>query len=311
MPLLPRAAPSEPWPRIRPVTIVRPTWSTWSFLVYAGGLTTVFALGGWAAYVARHSGRAGDFGWTLLLFAVLAAIAEAFRRTGHRVTGGVFAFGAVAAGAAAAGLLFRWFGWNVVPGSPVRGLHPSLLLLEAVWAGLAVAALRRFRFPLLVAHLAAAVWAFVVDLISNGGAWTAIVSTGVGVAYLAAAVRLDRGERRPYGFWLQVAAGLATGGAILHWLAHGGTLSWVLVALFAVGYVLLASPLERSSWAVLGTVGLFAAAVHFAVRWVSASLFFLRGHGDRLWAPPLAFTCLGVLLVALGLLSALRPAADR
>lgn len=291
------------------MAIVRPTWSTWSFLVYAGGLTTVLALAGWAAYLARHAGRAGDFGWTVLLFAVLAALAEAFRRTGHRVTGGVFAFGAVAAGVAAVGALFHWLGWNVVPGSPVRGFHPSLLLLEAVWIVLAAAVLRRFRFPLLVVHVAAPVWLFVVDLVSNGGGWTTIVSLVVGLAYLVAGVRPDRGERRPYGFWLHVAAGLAAGGAILHWLDHGGTLEWVLVALFSVGYVLLATPLQRSSWAVLGTAGLFAATEHFAVHWIHAGVFFFP-HNIRLWVPPLAFTCLGALLVALGLLSARRPAAD-
>jgi hypothetical protein len=292
------------------VTIVRPTWSTWSFLVYTGGLTTVLALAGWAAYLARHSGRAGDFGWTLLLSAVLAALAEAFRRTGHRVTGGVFAFGAVGAGVAAAGTLFLWFGWHVVPRSSVHGFRPSLLLVEAVWIVLAVAALRRFRFPLLVVQLAAAVWLFVVDLVSNGGSWTTIVSLVVGLSYLVAAVRLDRGDRRPYGFWLHVAAGLATGGTILHWLGHGGTLEWVLVALFSVGYVLLASPLERSSWAVVGTIGLFLAAEHFAVHWIRAGVFFFPGAGTRLWVPPLVFSCLGALLVALGLASARRPAAD-
>jgi hypothetical protein len=292
------------------VTIVRPAWSTWSFLVYTGALTTVLGLGGWAVYLARHSGRAGDFGWALLLFAVLAAIAEAFRRSGHRVTGGVFAFGAVGAGVVATGALFRWFGWNVVPRSSVDGFHPSLLLVEAVWFALAAAALRRFRFPLLVAHLAGAVWLFVVDLVSNGGGWTTIVSLLVGLAFLVAAVRLDRGERRPYGFWLHVAAGLATGGAILHWLEHGGTLEWVLVALFGVGYVLVATPLRRSSWAVLGTVGLFAAAEHLTIHWVRAGIFSFPGGGVRLWVPPLVFSCLGALLVALGLASALRPAAD-
>ncbi len=291
------------------MTIVRPTWSTWSFLVYTGGLTTVLALGGWLLYLSRHAGRPGDFGWALLLFAVLAALAEAFRRAGHRVSAGIFAYGAIGAGVVAAGALFRWFGWNVVPDALVHGFHPSLLLLEAIWIALAVAALRHFRFPLLVAHLAVAVWLFVVDLVSNGGGWSAIVSLVVGVAFLVAAVRLDRGERRPYGFWLHVAAGLATGGAILHWLEHGGTLEWVLVALFSAGYVLLASPLERSSWAVIGTAGLFAAAIHFAVRGLNVSLFFFAEHGNRLWAAPLAFTCLGALLVALGLASARRPAA--
>lgn len=292
------------------MTIVRPTWSTWSFLVYAGGLTTVLALGGWLAYLSSRSGPGGDFGWAVLLFVVLAAIAEAFRRTGHRVTAGVFAYGGVGAGVAAAGLLFAWFGWKVVPDDWVRGFHPALLALELLWLVLAAAALRRFRFPLLVAQLANAIWLFVADLISNGGAWTAVVSVVIGLSFVLAAVLLDRGERRPYGFWLHVAAGLAIGGAVLYWFRDDSLFQLVLVGLASVGYVLVARALHRSSWAVLGTAGLFVVADRVAGRWTSVHLFLAEGvSGTRLWVPPLVFTLLGALLVALGLAVSRRPAA--
>lgn len=288
--------------------IVRPRWSTWTFLVYAGGLTFVLALAGWLGWLSSRSGSGGDFGWALLLLAVLVALAERLRRTGHPLTAGVFAFGAVAMAVVAVGLLFVWLGWNLRAAAPVRGFHPVLLLLEAAWIALAAAALRRYRFPLLVAQAALAAWLLVTDLVSNGGDWTALVSLLVGLAFLAVAVRLDAGERRPYGFWLHVGAGLAAGGALLHLFRHG-TGEWVLVAVVSVGFVLLARRLERSSWAVLGTIGLFVVASHFTLRWARVGAFLLiPGHSGRAWVPPLVFSGLGLLLVALGL-AVSRPRA--
>lgn len=290
------------------MTIVRPTWSTWSFLVYAGGLTFAVATFAWLAYLSGRTGPAGDVGWALLAFGLLAAIAEASRRTGHPVAAGVFAVGTVGGGAAVAATVFDWIGWHVSSPPAFHGLHPALLALEALTIALAAAALRRYRFPLLVWPIASGTWLLVADLLSNGGNWTAFVSLLIGLTYLAVAVRLDGGERRPYGFWLHVAAGLAIGGSILYAFRHGGTFEWVLVAVASVAYVLLARQLGRSSWAVLGTVGLFVVAGHFAVRWTNVSLFFIRSHGDRPWVPPLVFTCLGALLVALGLAVSRSPA---
>ena len=66
--------------------IVRPRWSTWSFLVYAGGFVFASALGGWVSYLATHSGNAAEALWALVAFVVLVAAAEGFRRTEHRVT---------------------------------------------------------------------------------------------------------------------------------------------------------------------------------------------------------------------------------
>jgi hypothetical protein len=290
------------------VSIVRPTWSTWSFLVYAGGLTFALAVFGWLGWLVSTSGRAGDVGWALLLFAVLVAIADGLRRTRHPLAAGVFSFGAVAEGVVALALLFVWLGWNARTAEVIHGLHPVLLLLEAAWAALAVAALWRYRFPLLVSQLALAAWLLVTDLLSNGGDWSALVSLLVGLVYLGVAVRLDAGERRPYGFWLHVAAGLAIGGAALYTLRHS-TFDWVLVAVASLAYVLLARQLERSSWAVLGTFGLFVVASHFTLRWARlGALLVVPGHTGRPWVPPLVFSGLGALLVALGL-AVSRPRA--
>ena len=75
--------------------VVHPRWSAWSFLVYAGGFTVLSATAAWLTYLAAHSGGAGYAGWTLLVYALLAVKAAAFRRSGHPVAAGVFAFVAV------------------------------------------------------------------------------------------------------------------------------------------------------------------------------------------------------------------------
>jgi hypothetical protein len=287
------------------VEIVRPRWSTWSYLVYTGGFVFASALGGWVGYLSTHSGNAVDALWALLLLAALVVVAEAFRRTGHPVSAGVFAFTAVAGLVAFVAELWRWFGWRIDPQSP-RGFNVSLLAIEAIWIVAAVVALRRYRFPLIVAHVALATYMFLLYVFSNGGWWSSVVSVGVGLAFLIAAVTVDAGEQRPYGFWLHVAAGLAIGGGVLYWFRHGGNIEWTLIVLAAIAYVFLASSLRRSSWAVLGTIGLFVASDHFVLEWTRIHFFFSEGEGSRPWVPPLVFTAMGALLVALGLVVSRR-----
>jgi hypothetical protein len=287
------------------VEIVRPRWSTWSFLVYAGGFVFASAIGGWVAYLATHSGNATEALWALIAFVVLLLVAEGFRRTGHQVTAGVFAFTAVGGFVAFVAELWKWFGWRVDPQSP-RGFNLSLLAIELLWLVAAVSALRRYRFPLIVAHVALATYMFLLYLFSNGGWWTSVVSIVVGVAFLIAAVTVEA----PYGFWLHVAAGLAIGGGVLYWFRHGGTVEWSVVVLASIGYVFIASALRRSSWAVLGTLGLFIAADHFVLKWTKVDFFFSEGEGHRPWVPSLVFTVLGALLVVLGLIVSRRGLAD-
>ena len=111
---------------------------------------------------------------------------------------------------------------------PFTGFRFWLLVLELATVVAAALALRRFRFPPFVFVVAAASWFFVADLISGGGDWSAIVTIGVGLALLAAAVSVDRGSRT-YGFWLHVASGLAIGGGLL-WFFHDGNFDWILIA---------------------------------------------------------------------------------
>jgi hypothetical protein len=242
----------------------------------------------------------------------------------------VLALSAVASFVIVLGAMLDWFGWLPDVDHPFRGFRFWLLVLELATVVAAAGALRKFRFPPFVFVLAAASWFFVVDLISGGGDWSAIVTIGVGLALLAAAVSVDRGSRT-YGFWLHVTAGLAIGGGLL-WLFHDGDFDWVLIGVAALLYVALGDALVRSSWVVFAAWGLLQVTTHFADKWadVGALSFFPLGillfpffgydefgeeHKGHAWAGPLSYAVLGLVLIGIGLLIARRrrsliPAAE-
>jgi hypothetical protein len=289
------------------VEIIRPRWTTWTFLLYAGGFTILGAAFAWLSYFSATSGKAGYVAWALLVFGVLAAVAERFRRTGHPITAGLFAFAAVATFVALVGALWTWFGWLSYGSSGFGGFHLSRLLAELLWVAATLVTLARFRFPLLVSQFTLASWLIVTDMLSGGGDWSAVVTLLVGFCFLGAALLVDLGSTRPYGFWLHVAAGLLIGGSLI-FLLHHGTFEWTLIAIASVVYVGLAELFARSSWAVLGALGLLIVAGQFSLEWthIRVSLLEPQGAGGRAWVPPLVFGGAGVLLVLLGLLAARR-----
>jgi hypothetical protein len=281
---------------------IRPSWSSWSFLLYAGGLTVLVAALGWLAYLSSRYGDAAYAGWALLVLAVLQLAALSLRRR-HRIVAGVFAFSAVVVFAVFVAALWTWFGWlGAVRSSPFAGFHVGQLTLELLTLAVALAALRSFRFPLLVVPASFVAWVFVTDVLSGGGDWSAVVTFVVGLAFMALAVSVDGGPRRAYGFWLHVASGLTIGGSLIHFLGHGDS-GWVLIAVGGALYAALAEPLGRSSWAVLGAAGILLAAaqlavslsrVHVEVLSLSPSI---QGRG---WAAPLVFLAAGGVLCVLG-----------
>jgi hypothetical protein len=289
------------------VEIIQPRWATWTFLLYAGGFTILGAAVGWLSYFSATSGNAGYAALALFVFAVLASAAEWFRRTGHPITAGLFAFTAVAAFVAVVGALWTWFGWLSYGSSSFGGFHLSRLAAELLWVAATLVALVRFRFPLLVAQFALATWLIVTDMISGGGDWSAVVTLLVGACFLGAGLLFDLGPTRPYGFWLHVAAGLLIGGSLIY-LMHHGTFAWTVIAIASVVYIKLAELFDRASWAVLGTLGVLISAGQFTLQWthIRVSLFEPRGAGGHGWVPPLVFGCAGALLVLLGLAAARR-----
>jgi hypothetical protein len=283
--------------------IVRPRWTSGSFLLYAGGLTVLIAAAWSLTYLADHYRSAAFVGWSALVLACLVAIAIWFRRRARRIPAGIFALLSVVAFGVFVGALESWWGW--LPDNdeaPFRGFHLGLLLLELLVLIAAVVALRVFRFPLLAGAVVFVVWWFVTDVVSSGGNWSATVTLLVGLAYLPIGVALDGGPRRPYGFWLHVFSGLLIGGALLYFW-HTSDTDWSLIAGAGVVYVFLAKLLGRSSWAVLGAVGLTLSAAYFAAKWSLVPYFSDEyGRETHPWAGAVVFAILGFLLVALGLL---------
>jgi hypothetical protein len=288
-----------------PMEIALPRWSPTGFLVYAGGFMTLGAAGGWLGYFSVRYGDAAYAAWAFVVYALLGGTAYGLLRRGHQVAAGVFAFAAVIGFAAFLAALFNWFGWlsHQGTGSTFAGFHTGRLVVELLTLAATAKALRIFRHPLLMLPVVLLAWLLVTDLLSGGGTWSAIVTLAIGLVFFVSALSADAGSRRPYGFWLHLAAGLTIGGSLLYFW-HSGTFDWILVALASLVYIRLAGALGRASWAVLGALGLTFAAVYFTLKWssVTVPIFGPAGHSSRGWVPPLVFAVTGVLLVALGLL---------
>lgn len=301
--------------------VVKPRWGTASYLVYAGAFAVLGSAASSVSYLAGHYGAGGLAVWTLLIFAVLLAVAQTLRRQGRDLAAGVFAFVSVDAFGLLVGALWSWWGWldtssgtSVSIGaagslvetssssSPFAGFDLGRLSLELLIVVAAVSASRRFRHPLPLAIATVAGWLFVADLVSNGGNWTAAVTLFVGLIYLGVGRALDGGPRDANAFWFHLTGGLLIGGTLLYWW-HAGDFRWSLICVGALAYIVLAYRTRRSSWAVLGSVGLLAAAVHFSEEWSHGAYAFFGDDAEpsRTWVPLVVFAVVGFLLVALGL----------
>lgn len=278
---------------------VRARWSSASFLHYAGVLVVLAAT---VSLLSSLSNDYGDFafvGWSLLVLLVVAALAGAYEAMGMRIVAGLFAVVTWAVFVIFTGAVFVWIHLLGRDDTPIGGFHIGLLLLYLVAFIAGLSLLARYQFPLLVLAAAASAWLFIVDLVSNGGSWTAVVAIVVGLFFLLVGAGVDR----TYGFWLHVVAGLSIGGAFVYFW-HEAWWEWILIAIVSLVFFLFAAALERSSYAVLGAVGLFLVASHFIEDWVggvSAPFLFEGEPTDHPWARALLYALFGLILVAFGL----------
>jgi len=297
------------------VEIVKPTWSSWSVLVYTGGLTVLGAALAALGYLSNQYGDAAYAGWALVVLLILTALALRLR-DGQRVAAGVFAFVSVAIFLGFVDALWSWWGWSASSSgsSPFSGFHVGRLAEELLTLIAAVVAVRRFRAPLLVFWVATFGWFFVTDVLSSGGNWSAWVTFFVGVVLLVVGLTLDGGERRPYGFWVHVVSGLTVGGALLYFW-HSGNWAWSLIGVSALVFVWVSVWTRRSSWAVLGAAGLLGTATHYTIMWWRHGVpFFVFGNeptgSTRGWVPPVVFAVTGFILLLLGFGVARRTPDD-
>jgi len=300
----------------------KPTWTTSSFLVYAGGFVVLGAALASLGYLASQYGKGAFAAWAFLVLAVLYVLAHAFRRADRFIAAGIFAFAAVAAWAVFVGALWSWFGWL---NKSFDSFSLGRLSLELLVIAAALDDQRRFGFPLLRLVSAVVAWIFVLDLLSSGGTWSAVVTLLMGLVFFGAAL----GSDQPSSFWLHLVSGLLIGGSLLYWL-HSANWQWWLIAVAALVYVGIARATNRSSWAVLGALGLTFAATHFSIVWsrpsppgdqffspnssplsqATAPLLLYGTSHVRVWVPLVVFAVLGFGLVALGLLARRGPATE-
>ena len=279
----------------------KPRWTSGSYLLYLGAFTILSASAAAYAYLSSQYGDGAFVGWTLLMLAVLLAIAGSLRRGGPWIAAGLFAYLSVSAFGTFVGALFTWWGWGGESGngSPFHGWHWVAWLLIVIVLAASYAALRAYRFPLLVLTIALFTWFLVTDIVSGGGSWSAVVTLFIGVAYFFVALAVNR----VYGFCVHVVSGVLVGGALIFWW-HSSTADWWLVVLSSVLFIAIGVVVARSSWTVIGSLGMLAAAVHFSIDWASGGRFGLPTRG---WVPIVVGAGLGFVFVLLGLWGSRRP----
>lgn len=289
--------------RLLPADALRPRWSSASALVYLGGVVILLATSALIGVLGDDHGDWALAGYSALATVLALAFAHWLEQSGRAVAAGVLATLAVVFFAIFVGSVENLLGILDVD---VGDYQPATLLLEALTIAAALVALRRFRAPLLVLPIALTFWIAVVDL-GSLGSWDAgeVLSILVGAALIVAAVAVDRAGREPYGFWLHAVGGLAFGGGVLA-LVEGGV-GWGFVGLLSLAYVGAAYLLGRSSYAVLGTIGILATTTYFTLDGFSLLGAFLPfGSGEieeglDPWQVALSFAVAGLVIVVLGL----------
>lgn len=231
--------------------------------------------------------------WQLLASLLVAsgflAAAAVLLTRGAWVPAGLLATAAVwivpFAGQAFARLVGVWpDSGDIVVGRDFQWAPFALAILTAL-AGLAVFATFRFPFVFLTvttavvvaAELLSPLWSASSSYLSDtddfvpffaSPAWAAVNTVLVtGALLVLLGVALDLRSARDAAFWWH-AVGLFSIAIAL--AAHTGAgQSWAWIVMFVAGAVLLAlsGPTGRATWATFGVLGIYAAAIHFAVRW--------------------------------------------
>ena len=283
---------------------LKPRWSSASAFVYLGGGVVLVATLALLGILGEDHGDWALVGYSVLATASALGLALALEQSGRAVAAGVLATVTV--------LFFAFFVGSFENAIGILDIdlddyQPAALLLEVLTIGAALVALQRFRAPLLVLPIAVTFWIAVADLGSLGSWGDAgeVLTVLVGIALIAVAVAVDRAGREPYGLWLHVVGGIAFGGGVLALIE--GDLGWVLVGLLSLAYVAASYLLGRSSYAVLGTIGILATTTYFTLDGFSLLGEFLPfGSGEISeggldpWQVALSFVVAGLVIVVLG-----------
>jgi hypothetical protein len=285
--------------RLLPADAVRPRWSSESALVYIGAIVALFATTSLLGILSEDHGDAALVGYSALATAAALALALALQHTGRLVAAGVLATLAVVFFAVFAGALENLIG--ILDDFGDNDWTFGRFLLELLTIAAALVALRRFRAPLLVLPVALVFWFALVDVGAEE-----VMSIVAGLILVAAGHAADRAGREPFGFWLHLVGGLAFGGGVLALV--DGNAGWILAGVLSLAYVLGAYTFGRSSYAVLGAIGILATTTHFIQDGLAFVGVFVPveigdpNGGIDPWQIALYYVCAGLLILALGLL---------
>jgi len=252
-------------------------------------------------------GSTALLGWSLLVLAILVALAVAASRNGRPVVAGLCGFVAVAVVAVVAGSLLDAVGLAGDVSLFDQDFELAPLLGEIAVLVAALYAARKLRFPLLLLAATIAKAVLVLDTVAGvfgTGNWLAWAALLLGLAELGTTVTL-RGDRSPWAFWKHAVAALLIGAAVVR-LLDGSGVGWVLIGVVSLAYLGVARSTGRSVWAVAGAVGLLLVTSHFVdegdaiIGLVPVLPFEADDGGLELWQTALVYTGLGVVYVLLG-----------
>ncbi len=287
-------------------------WSSSAFLFYLGTLVVLSATLWLLESLNGPGSDLGLVGWASLALAALVAVALLLRRAEMPILAGLAAVAGLIVFAVWVGAVEDWFGFAPEESGSFfqREFEAPLLVIEALIVAAGLAAVRVFRFPLLMLPVALVTWYGLVDNVSLlAGDPTddthAVFAIVFGLLLVAAGVWLDRTDRAPYALWPHVVGSVAAGGGILELLGSDDW-AWALGGLISLVYIASARVFVRSSYAVIGAIGILAVGTYFIEKWYSfiSIPFFFEGEGssEATWKGPLGYILLGLVLVVLGLL---------
>jgi hypothetical protein len=284
--------------RLLPADALRPRWSSESALVYIGAVVALLATTSLLGILGEDHGSAALVGLSALATAVALALALALEQRGRLVAAGVLATLTVVFFAIFVGGLETWVG--ILDEEAADDWEPALLLLELVTIGAALVALQRFRAPLLMLPIAVTFAIAVIDF--GAEEYTAMLA---GLILVAVGHAVDRAGRKPYAMWLHLVGGASFGGGVLALVESDA--GWIVVGLLSIAYVAGGYAFRRSSYAVLGAVGILATTTYFIQDGLAFVSFFVPFEvgdpdgGTDPWQITLYYVFAGLLILALGL----------
>jgi hypothetical protein len=266
---------------------------------YFGALLVVGAMGwlmtlGWEAF-----GGGGIFGIALCYAALfLLGARRLLSAPDTRTPGGLLVTMAVCMTPLAVYGFERMTGlWPHIDPGEYRGFFPWIrggwFAMEAATVLAGLVALRKVRFPFLVAPVAFVLWFMsmdVVPMLFHVQAWDGDIARRVsivfGLAMIFVAFQVDHRTEEDYAFWLYFFGMLAFWGALTS-MDSGSEVKRLLYCALNLGFVIASVLLRRRVFLVFGALGVNIYLGHLAWRVFENSMIF-----------PFVLTFLGLAIIA-------------